>query len=89
MQKRNYKAGLRDCKNHLHSKILLNKGDKLLTHLDLCKKLDVTRSSLATWKVISSGKGFYELKFSSLEDMCHVLPVGLCNLFPSLLPTFA
>jgi len=34
-------AGLKECKNYLHGRILLEKGDKLLTHLNLCTKFDV------------------------------------------------
>ena len=34
-----YLASLEDCKTHLHGRIILSKGDKPLTHLDLTKKL--------------------------------------------------
>ena len=34
-----YLASLEDCKTHLHGRIILSKGDKPLTHLDLTKQL--------------------------------------------------
>ena len=34
-----YLAGLEDCKTHLHGRVILSKGGKPLTHLDLTKKL--------------------------------------------------
>jgi len=61
--------GLEGCENHLHECILLTKGDKPLTHLDLCKKLDVAWKHLGQWKIISLNKWFYEFAFSSLGDM--------------------
>lgn len=47
-----YLAGLEDCKNHLHGRLILNKGDKPVKHLELCKKLSAMCSSLAEWKAI-------------------------------------
>jgi len=53
-------ACLEDCKNHLHRKIILSKGDKHLTHMDVCKKLEFAWKSLGSWKVIPLGKRVYE-----------------------------
>jgi len=39
VEEKDYLAGLEDCKNHLHGRIILSKGDQPLTHLDLTKKL--------------------------------------------------
>jgi len=36
-----YLVGLEDCKNHPPGRLILTKGDKPLTHLDVCKKLDL------------------------------------------------
>jgi len=36
-----YLAGLENCNNHLHGRILLNKGDKNLMYMYLRKKLGV------------------------------------------------
>jgi len=63
-----YLAGLEDCKTHLHGQIILFKGDKPLTHLDLTKKLQSVWKALRSWKTIPLGKGFYEFEFASLED---------------------
>jgi len=64
-----YLAGLEDCKTHLHGRIILSKGDKPLSHLDLTKKLQLVWKAIEPWKAIPLGKGFYEFKLSSLEDM--------------------
>ena len=36
-----YLARLEDCKTHLLGRVILSKGDKLLTHLNLTKKLQL------------------------------------------------
>jgi len=38
-----YLAGLEECKNHLHGRIVLSKG-----HMDVCKKLDLVWKSLGS-----------------------------------------
>jgi len=50
-----YLAGLKDCKTHLHGRIILSKGDKTLTHLDLIKKLQSVWKALGLWKIIPDG----------------------------------
>jgi len=58
-----YLVGLKECKSHLHRRILLTKENKPLTHLDLCAKLVVSWKNLGQWKAIPLGKGFYEFVF--------------------------
>jgi len=41
-----YLAGLEDCKTHLHGQVILSKGDKSLTHLDLTKNLQLVWKAL-------------------------------------------
>jgi len=69
VEEADYLAGIEDCKTHLHGQIILSKGDKPLTHLDLTKKLQPVWKALGPWKPIPLGKGFYEFEVSSLEDM--------------------
>jgi len=83
-----YLAGLEECKNHLYGRIVLCKGDKPLTHLEVCKKLEWAWRSLGSWKAIPLGKGFYEFAFSSLEDLRRVLGVSSSNLSPMILRVF-
>jgi len=40
-----YLEGLEECKNHYHSKIVLAKGDKSPTHLDVCKMMSLAWKS--------------------------------------------
>jgi len=76
VKEEDFLAGLEDCKTHLHGRIILAKGNKPLTHLDLTKKLQLVWKAIGPWKAIPLGKGFYEFEFSSLEDMQWVLGVG-------------
>jgi len=64
-----YFVGLEECKTHLHERILLTKGDRSFTRLELCKKIDLTWKHLGQWKAIQLGKWFYEFAFSSSEDI--------------------
>jgi len=82
-------AGLKDCKTHLHGRIILSKGDKPLTLLDLTKKLQLVWKAIGSWKAIPLGKGFYKFEFSSLEDMRWALGMGSLKLSPSILKLFA
>jgi len=84
-----YLAGLEECKNRLHGKMLLFKGDKSMNHLHLCKKLDIAWKNLGDWKVMPLGKGFYEFTFSSFEDIRWTLAVDSWNLSPGILRVFA
>jgi len=60
-----YMVGLEECKNHLHGKITLVKGDKSTAHLDMCKKLKLACKSVGYGKAIPLGKRFYEFAFTS------------------------
>jgi len=84
-----YLAGLEDCKIYLHGQIILYKGDKPFTHLDLTKKLQPVWKALRSWKAIPLGKGFYEFEFASLEDMRWALGMGSLKLSLGFLRLFA
>jgi len=81
-------AGLEDCKIHLHGWVILSKGDKPLTHLDLTKKLQSVWKAIGPWKTIPLGKGFYEFEFAFIEDMRWTLGMGSLKLSPGLLRLF-
>ena len=84
-----YLADLEDCKTHLHGRVILSKGDKPLTCLDLTKKLQSVWKALGPWKVIPLGKGFYEFEFASLEDMRWALRMGSLKLSSGFLRLLA
>jgi len=84
-----YLIGLKDCKIHLHGQIILSKGDKPLTYLDLTQKLQPVWKALESWKAIPLGKGFYKFEFSSLKDMRWTLGIGSSKLSPGFLRLFA
>jgi len=85
----NYLAGLENCKTHLHGRVILSKGDKSLTHLDLNKKLLPVWKALGLWKTIPLEKSFYEFEFASLEDMRWALRMGSLKLSHGFLRLFA
>jgi len=58
-----YLAGLEDCKTHLHGRIILSKGDKTLTHLDLTKKLQLVWKAIGPWKTILLGRVSMSLSY--------------------------
>lgn len=61
-----YQAGGQECKNIIHGRLILSKGDTPLKLGDLRSKLLKIWKSNASWSVVSLGKGFYESNFSSL-----------------------
>jgi len=85
----NYLVGLEDCKTHLDGRVILSKGGKPLTHLDLTKKLQQVWKAHGPWKAIPLGKGFYEFEFASLEDMRWTLGMGSLKMSSSFLRLFA
>lgn len=85
ISKDEYKKGLECCKNNLHGRLILSKGDKPIEIQDLREKLCKLWKPLGIWRMIPLGKGFYELSFSSPEDLHSVWAVGAWNLQPGLL----
>jgi hypothetical protein len=64
-----YEKGLADCKNNLHGRLVLNKGDKPVTVHELCAKLIPSWKTSAPWKMVLLGRGIYDFQFVSYEDM--------------------
>jgi len=80
-----YERGIADCRRNLHGKLTLNKGDPPLTTLVLKVKLSGLWPMLKNWTVTPLGKGFFEFKFNTIEDMRKVWAMRLVNLMPGLL----
>jgi len=55
-----YLVGLEDCKTHLHGRVILSKGDKPLTHMDL------TKSCSRCGRLLDRGKQKVFMSLSSL-----------------------
>lgn len=51
-------VGLEGCKNHLHGRLVLSKGDSPLKVQDLWQKLSLLWKPLDRWGLISLGKGY-------------------------------
>ena len=64
-----YLVGLEDCKNHLHGRIVLSKGDKPLTHIVICKKLILLGNLWDLGKLFLCEKGFMNLFFLPLKTL--------------------
>lgn len=75
-----YESGITDCKRKLHGKLTLNKWDSSLTTKALKMKLEGLWPLLTNWSVIPLGKGFYEFKCHSVEDMRNIWALGDVNL---------
>lgn len=80
-----YKFGIKDCKRNLHARLSLSKGDSPLTTKDQKLKLDSLWPNLKNWTVTPLGKGYFEFKFNSEEDMKRVWALGVVNLKPGIL----
>ena len=83
-----YEAGLAACKHNLHGRIILPKGSSPINVDDLRVKLTGIWKSIGRWGMTSIGKGFFELSFSSIEDLRRVRHVGTWNIKPCILKLF-
>ncbi|XP_058742479.1 uncharacterized protein LOC131614970 [Vicia villosa] len=84
-----YKAGLDECKNNLHGRVLWPKGSTPLTVVALRKKLSSLWPNVKNWGVLSLGRGYYEFTFANAEDMRSVRASGSISLSPGSLKLFA
>lgn len=84
-----YVAGMETCKHNLHARIIWPKGSTPLTVFDLRAKLAVMWKNLGEWGISSLGSGYYELIFTSLEDIKRVRSIASWNLNPGVLKLFA
>jgi hypothetical protein len=80
-----YQAGLDRCKNNLHGRLMMSKGDKPLRVTELREKLVKAWAPVERWQITPLGKGFYEFYFQSREDLNRVWSTGTWNLKPGLL----
>ena len=83
-----YEAGLAACKHNLHGRIILPKGSSPINVDDLRAKLTGIWKSIGRWGITSIGKGFFELSFSSIEDLRRVRSVSTWNIKPGILKLF-
>ena len=87
--KEEYLSGMETCKHNLHARIIWPKGSTPLTVTSLRSKLYVLRKNLGKWGISSLGKSFYELSFTSLEDVKRVRSIASWNLNPGILKRFS
>lgn len=80
-----YKKGLEGCKNNLHGRLLLSKGDQPIKIQDLRAKLLCLWKPIEKWRVVPLGKGFYEFSFALAEDLRSVWDASAWNLQPGIL----
>jgi hypothetical protein len=80
-----YQAGVERCKNNLHGRLMMAKGDKPLQLNELREKLIKAWAPIEKWQITPLGKGYYEFYFQSREDLNRVWSTGTWNLKPGLL----
>ncbi|MCI20585.1 DUF4283 domain protein, partial [Trifolium medium] len=61
-----YAKGVEICKNNLHGRLIMKKGEKAPTTKELQSILSMLCKSISIWRMISLGKGYFEFQFSSL-----------------------
>lgn len=71
-----YKKRLECCKNNLHSRLLLSKGNSPIKTEDQKNKPYKLWKPLGQWRMISLGKGYYEFSFATQDDLQSVWAVG-------------
>jgi len=84
-----YKSNLESCKNHLHGRLILSKGDPPLKLQELRDKLNILWKPLSKRGLVSLGRGFYEFVFSDVEDVQRVRAALSWSLKPGFLKLFA
>jgi len=77
------------CKLNLQARIIWPKGSTTPTIFDMRNKLSSLWKILGKWGISSLGKGYFELTFSSLEDVKKVRSVPSWNLNLGILKLFA
>jgi hypothetical protein len=80
-----YRKGVEDCKYALRARLTLNKGEKPYSARDLSSKISKLWTTMASWKMVPLGKGYYDFIFNSAEDYRKIWAVGTVNLKPGLL----
>ena len=75
-----YEHGIADCRFNLRGRVTLNKGDTPLPAQALKLKLSNLWPNLQSWLMIPLGKWYFELSFSSLEDLRRIWALGVVNL---------
>jgi len=83
-----YEVGLSTCRFNLHGRVIWPKGTTPLTAVALREKLLLVWKGLNRWGITSIGKGYYELAFSSIEDLKRVRSASSWNLNPGVLKLF-
>lgn len=77
-----YEAGLVDCSINIHGRLTLRKGDSPLTTMALKLKLRNMWPNIQNWDVTPLGKGFFEFRFNSVDDMRRMWAMGVVHLNP-------
>jgi hypothetical protein len=80
-----YESGLAACRTHLHGRLTLHKGDTPVTTQALKERLNKLWPQLQNWNRTPLGKGFFEFRFGSIEEMQRIWALGTVNLKPGLL----
>jgi hypothetical protein len=79
-----YHKGVEECNNALRARLTLNKGDKPYSARDLSTKIGKLWKTLAGWKMVPLGKGYYDFHFDSADDLRKIWAAGTVNLQPGL-----
>jgi len=80
-----YQSGLSNCTNYLHGRLVLSRGDKPFSSKDLREKLLRLWKPIDQWKMVPLGRGFFEFRFCSADELRSVWSNGAWNLKPGLL----
>jgi hypothetical protein len=82
---KDYESGIEDSRLNVHGRITLGKGDVPFPTQALRNKLCCLWPNLKEWSVTPLGKGFFEFKFGSIEDMRKIWALVVVDLKPGIL----
>lgn len=85
ISKDEYQLGLQSCRNNIHGRLFLSKGDAPIKAVELRAKLSNLWKPIGNWKMIPLGRGFFEFSFAYQDDLRSVWSMGAWNLKPGLL----
>ena len=80
-----YQSRLELCKNALIGRVVLSSGERPWKLVDLKAKLSKIWMISTDWRLISLGRGYFQIILKSPEDKNKVWSLGSVNLKPGVL----
>ena len=80
-----YQQRVAMCKDSMIGRLILSKGDQPWKIVDLKKRLQEIWKPTESWRIVSLGRGFYNIHFSNPEDRNRVWQAASWSIKPGIL----